>query len=138
MRIALISLATLFIIGGLIIPSKYNVKESILINAPNEKVYEQIATFANWKNWLWMVDSTTQPPEIKKASITEGIVYAWYEERGSIKFENTDNGLLVVWSEHYDSGYNLFRRWLSIISRRSHILSEGLYDLKQYCEETSK
>ena len=91
----LIFLVLLFIIGGAIFfgtkDAKFDVSETIVINAPAEMIYNQVKDFKNWKNWApWLqIDPNIQ---ISQSEKTEGVgaTYSWkskHEALGNVSVE---------------------------------------------------
>ncbi len=55
--VVVISLLAVYVIGGFLLPSAWSISKEIVIKAPAEKVYEQIANLHNWQNWApWNKD----------------------------------------------------------------------------------
>jgi effector-binding domain-containing protein len=53
---------SLYLLGSLFIPGQYKVERSVLINAPADIVFEQMASFKRWEKWN---EFSANDPEIK-------------------------------------------------------------------------
>jgi ribosome-associated toxin RatA of RatAB toxin-antitoxin module len=85
------ALIVLLLILAMFLPSSYRVERSTTINAPAEKVYNQVADFSNYMNWNpW----TKMDPEAKN-TVSEnskgvGAVWSWEGKKvgkGSLTIE---------------------------------------------------
>ncbi|MFT4848771.1 MAG: effector-binding domain-containing protein [Sediminicola sp.] len=91
----LLFLILLFVIGGAIFfgtkDGKFDVSETIVINAPAEMIYDQVKDFKNWQNWgPWLqIDPNIQISQSKKSE-GEGATYSWkskHEGLGNVSVE---------------------------------------------------
>ncbi|MFL5320712.1 MAG: SRPBCC family protein [Myxococcaceae bacterium] len=62
--IAIIGIAVLTVGIGLLLPRTWSVNESIVIDAPPERVADEVKNFHNWQHWVFWNDS--DDPEVKR------------------------------------------------------------------------
>jgi len=85
----LIFLILLFVIGGAIFfgtkDSKFDVSETLVIDAPAEIIYNQVKDFKNWKNWgPWLeIDPNIQISQSEKSE-GKGATYSWKSEHKAL------------------------------------------------------
>jgi effector-binding domain-containing protein len=74
----LLVLVVLIIVLGLIAPKKYEVERSVIINAPNEMVFNHVVKFRNWNAWSpWAERDSTMTYTVEGKDGEEGAVYKW-------------------------------------------------------------
>lgn len=76
-----ISIGTLiafFLIVAIFLPAEFRVERSIVINAPIENVYTQVADFKNWEHWMpWLEMERTADYTISNPSIGVDARMSW-------------------------------------------------------------
>ena len=76
--IILIVLALIFFVGGMLLPASYSVSRSLLINAPPEKVYYNVADFNNFLKWNpWTKMEPSAQVTISGKPATPGHLWKW-------------------------------------------------------------
>jgi|SRR5579871_115104 len=76
-------LVAVFVVGGMIIPAKWQVSESITMSSPKEVVYQQIANLPNWQNWSpWTKEKdSTQVYTYEGPESGVGAKWLWTSEK---------------------------------------------------------
>lgn len=83
--IILIVLAALLVIVGLFMPSKFSSERSLVINAPQEQIFEQINNLKNWNNWnAWNRTDTNWQVTYSEALSGVGASYSWVSQNQEI------------------------------------------------------
>lgn len=82
---AIVVLFAVFVIGGFFIPSKWSVSKDIIISAPEEKVFEQIANLKNWEHWSpWNKEmDPTQTYSFEGPEKGVGAKWLWQSQKGA-------------------------------------------------------
>lgn len=103
--IVVASLLAIFIVGGLLLPSKWSIKETKVINAPAEKLYEQIADLKNWQNWSPWTKASDETAVYTYEGEESGIGAKWLW-----KSEKMGKGFLEITKAEMSKGidYTLF------------------------------
>lgn len=71
-------LAAIFLIGSLFLPKTYDVSRSIVINAPESTVYNNVADFNNFLKWNpWYKMEPTAKVEVSGSAAQPGHLYKW-------------------------------------------------------------
>lgn len=75
--------AAIFIIGGFLIPKQWTVARQIVIGAPVEDIYVQVANLKNWQNWApWNLEKDpTQVYTYEGPEIGVGAKWLWTSEK---------------------------------------------------------
>jgi uncharacterized protein YndB with AHSA1/START domain len=56
------AIALVLVLGGLFVPSKFNVERSVQINAPADRIYDYVVEPRKWKDWsVW----TRRDPQMR-------------------------------------------------------------------------
>src|SRR5687767_4136933 len=81
--ITVATLAAIFLIGGLLMPKKWTVSESITIKAPAATIYGQVANLRNWQNWsAWTQDKDpTQVYTYEGPDMGVGAKWSWTSQK---------------------------------------------------------
>lgn len=75
---AVVALALLIGVGGLLVSPKYTVTRTLAINAPADKIYALIADPRGWKQWsAWNQRDPAMAIEYSGAASGAGAVWAW-------------------------------------------------------------
>jgi len=72
-KLFLVGIIGLFIVVtlmSLLLPSEVKVSRAVVINAPTDKVYTQLANFKNWKNWQPMFASNLSTTTYSDSTVT--------------------------------------------------------------------
>ena len=73
-----VSIIALVVIIGLILPSGYQMKRSIVINAPVEKIFEQVNDLPKNANWNpWSLKDKTMKWTFGEIKAGKGASYSW-------------------------------------------------------------
>lgn len=94
-------LAALFVIIGLFLPSKFSVERSIVIDAPQGELFEQVNDVKNWNNWsAWNQMDPDWKVTYSENTIGEGAWFSWVSKNqnvgnGKVTITNTDPNKLV-------------------------------------------
>jgi hypothetical protein len=76
--IILVSLVVILLIIALILPKNFSVERSVVIDAPRDQVYEELAYLANFDRWSpWAKLDTAMQFEINGQDGTVGATYEW-------------------------------------------------------------
>lgn len=76
--ITLVLLVALLFGGGLLLPQKFNVSRSVVVNAAPEKVYSLIDNPRRWKDWtVWNQRDPAMQITYSGAESGPGAVWAW-------------------------------------------------------------
>lgn len=90
--IVLAVLAALFVIVGLLLPSKFKSERSAVINAPQDELFAQINDVKNWNNWnAWNKMDTAWNVTYSDNTVGEGAWYSWVSED-----ENVGKGKVTI------------------------------------------
>ena len=92
------------VIVGLFLPTEYNIKRELEINASSEKLYELIGDLKSWEKWSpWKDEDPTLQIEYGEQTLGVGAGYSWVGEKSG-------NGRLEITKADPDSGieYDLF------------------------------
>ena len=77
----------------------YNIRRSVLINAPADKVFEAVADFSNWTTWSpWLIAEPDAKVEISENPSAVGGKYSWDGElvgSGEVEHKLLDRNSLV-------------------------------------------
>jgi hypothetical protein len=74
----IIGLVALFFIAAAILPGKYNVEKSIVINKPASVVFEHVANLGHYRDWNpWQKMEPESKTEITGAPATPGHKFKW-------------------------------------------------------------
>ena len=89
--IILLILIVLIVILGIIAPKEYRVERSVVINAPNQVVFNHIKYWRNWQTWSpWAEMDSTMKVTIEGIDGTPGSLYKWSGVKaGSGEMTNT-------------------------------------------------
>lgn len=83
--IVLLLLIVAFVGISLFLPSKIQVKRSVIINAPETAIYNQINTLKNWSNWShWHKMDPKMKIEYEGPESGTGAIYKWESEMDSV------------------------------------------------------
>lgn len=108
------SLAAIFIIGGLVIPKEWSVRESININADKRLLYREIADFKNWSHWSpWQDEVAKSQNTYEGDTLGLGQKLSWVGDnmKGYMKITKADvhNGISYeLFMDMNNSQYTLF------------------------------
>lgn len=83
-------LLALYVAGGFLLPKSWSVTQKISIQAPPEKIYEQIANLKNWQNWA---------PWNKEKDPTQVYTYEGPEQGAGAKWLWTSEKMGKGWLE---------------------------------------
>jgi uncharacterized protein YndB with AHSA1/START domain len=76
--LSIVAIAVLLAIVGFLLPSKYSVSRSIVINAPAEKVYALIAAPREWARWtVWNRRDPAMKITYSGPASGQGAKWAW-------------------------------------------------------------
>lgn len=76
--LVLAAIIVLLLIVGLVMRKAYNVKRDIIINAPQQKVFDYLRHLKNQDNFnKWVMTDPNMKKEFKGVDGTVGFVYAW-------------------------------------------------------------
>lgn len=113
--VGLIVLVLIFVIGGVIFPSKWSVTKSITINAEKDDVYEEVANLKNWQNWS---------PWTLEKDLTQKYTYEGPEEGKGAKWnwtsEKMGNGYLEITDADEEWGM-IYALFIDMKGNQSHI-----------------
>lgn len=83
--IVLVILAALFVIVGLFLPSKFKVERALVINAPQEQIFEQVNSLKNWSNWSeWNKMDPNMKISYSEMEAGVGAYYSWVSQNTNI------------------------------------------------------
>ena len=78
-------LVVLFVIVGFLLPSKFKVERSLVINAPQEQLFDQINNLASWNNWsAWNKMDPNMKVTYGDATAGVNAFYSWTSENGQV------------------------------------------------------
>jgi len=104
----LIALIATLVVASFFVPDKFTVKRSIYINAPAEKVFDQVNDLRNWNNWhqFHHIDGDWKLQYQFRHS-GEGAGYVWEGNpetvgSGSLEIVSSDSHEEVVVNIHFD------------------------------------
>lgn len=90
--IVLAVLAAIFVIVGLLLPSEFKSERSLVIDAPQDELFEQINDVKSWNNWnAWNKMDTTWNVTYSENTVGEGAWYSWVSED-----ENVGSGKVTI------------------------------------------
>lgn len=79
--IILAVLAAIFVIVGLLLPSKFHSERSLIIAAPQEQLFEQVNNVKNWNNWsVWNKMDPNWKVTYSPETVGVGAWYSWVSE----------------------------------------------------------
>jgi hypothetical protein len=97
--VTVISLAALFFIVGLFLPKTYHVERSIVVNAPDSVVYNNISDFNKFLKWNpWSKMEPSAKVDISGPASQPGHLYKWEGKEtgtGQMKIKNVEPSKLV-------------------------------------------
>ncbi len=100
--IVLVSLIALFFIVTALLPDDYNVKRSIVINAPVSTVYNEVRYFKNFNNWSpWTKYDSAMVTEVTGTDGEVGAKYSWESKNQNVgsgsltRIKQEENKLLL-------------------------------------------
>lgn len=72
----------LVLVISLFLPSKFEVKRSAVIAAPQDSVFMWVADFKNWKQWSpWQANDPAMKMTLSPTSLGPGATMAWESEK---------------------------------------------------------
>ena len=90
--VVLLTLSLVFIGGGLLLPSGFEVKRSIRVQAPLDITFAQVNDLRNWERWSpWTGADPTLTIRYGDSSAGEGASYSW-------SGDNSGEGTLTITS----------------------------------------
>jgi uncharacterized protein YndB with AHSA1/START domain len=94
---------------SLILPAKYNVQQSAVINAPIGKVFDHVANLNNFRNWNpWQKMDPTTISDIEGNPKTTGHKYSWQGKKngmGSLTIRS------IVENKNIDFALEFIKPW---------------------------
>jgi hypothetical protein len=79
--IGLLVFCGLLLVLGLVLPRGWEASRFVLVQAPPEDVYENVADFRNWEHWAGWTPEPGVEVEFSGAARGEGAVMSWQGER---------------------------------------------------------
>ncbi len=77
---------------GFVFPSKLDMSQSILVNAPASYTFEEVSDLRNWKHWsYWQVRDTSMKITYGSISVGHNASYSWTSREGSGSLNITEN-----------------------------------------------
>jgi uncharacterized protein YndB with AHSA1/START domain len=78
------ALATLLLVVALLIPGRWHVERSVVINAAPERVYPPVAELRQWRQWtIWYARNPQPETRYEGPASGVGAVSEWRDEHGS-------------------------------------------------------
>lgn len=141
-------LAAVFVVGGLLLPSKTHVERSIAIERPPAQVYAMLDSFKRFNEWSpWYAMEPSAKYSYSGPDSGVGATMAWEGQtvgRGSqriveslpqskvamaLEFDGSQaaasytlaaegQGTRVTWALDSDHGYNLVARWFGLVMEK--------------------
>lgn len=162
----IVAIVVLLLIVGLFLPKNVHVESSINIDAPAKVIFNQVNNLKSWDNWSPFLEddpnmiTTYEGPEegvgakslwdmedgSGNLTIVESIPYKKIstdlifdgegEARGSLSFEETDEGVKVIWNFDMDNLSYPLEVYMGCVMdvMMKPYLEKGLSNLKEYCE----
>ena len=84
LAIIVIAFVALFVVIGLLLPSRFNVQRSVVIDAEPAKIHALVGDLARWPEWEpWTETDPTMKVTIEGASTGTGAKQTWTADRGN-------------------------------------------------------
>ena len=103
--LALVALAGILLIGGLLLTSKFSVSRNVQVAATPEKIYALVADPREWKKWsVWNQRDPAMSIEYSGPPSGAGAAWAWSsktEGDGKMTFTEVDAGKRVVYDLYF-------------------------------------
>jgi hypothetical protein len=83
--IILVVLAALIVVVGLFMPSKFDAERSLVINAPQEQLFNEVNNLKNWNNWnAWNKIDPNWKVTYSEAEAGVGASYSWISDNSEV------------------------------------------------------
>lgn len=83
--IVILVLVVLVVVVGLFLPSKMHVERSLVINAPQEQIFDQFNNLKNWDNWsAWNKMDPSWKTNYSENPIGANASYSWVSENSNV------------------------------------------------------
>lgn len=109
-------LALVFILCGLFLSNKIDIRRSVEIHAPIELIHSQVNDLTNWPNWSpWMEMDPTIETSIGDIKSGKGAHQSWQGQSGSGRLTFTESSVLsgIVYDMSYDGDSTVYQAGLS-------------------------
>lgn len=105
--IAAAGIIGVYFLGGFLIPQQWTVTRSIVMNASNEHIYEEVANLRNWQNWApWNMQlDPTQVYSYEGPEVGAGAKWLWTGEKmgkGYLEIKKADEKTGIVYELFID------------------------------------
>ncbi|XOV77615.1 MAG: SRPBCC family protein [Aestuariibacter sp.] len=102
--IALLILVVVFVGVGFILPSEFDVERHIVVNAPPEEVYQQVANLKKWRHWgVWFERDPNMKVTYSGPEMAIGMKSQWESEQ-----EGSGEMTIIDLVENHKVVYSLY------------------------------
>ncbi|WP_172826841.1 SRPBCC family protein [Flammeovirga sp. SJP92] len=124
--LGVLSVLLLFAGGAMLLPSEYNVKEHVYINAPRSAVFPYIENLRKWNDWAFKLEEegSRLSPEYHGPDEGAGAMHTW------MSYDGSSAELRVLESEPYDKVH------LQMSTNEGTFISEMIFTLEKSGEGT--
>ena len=105
--IAILALVVLFVVVGLLLPSRYHVERSVVIAAPPERIHVLVGDLERWPDWEpWLDLDPSIRTTLGETTVGVGASQSWVGNSGNgeLTFTSWDPRTGVVYDLAFDQG----------------------------------